>query len=64
VNAATAKMRRVQIAEELISVLCSDPDASVSVTLEVSAEFPKGASDQIKRAVSENANSLGLKTKS
>jgi hypothetical protein len=43
-------------------VLSSDPNASVKVVLEVSAEFPDGATDTVKRAVSENARSLGLKT--
>lgn len=63
VNAATAKMRLVQIAEEIIAVLASDPNAKVTVSVEINAEYPNGASDQIKRAVSENAGSLGLKTK-
>lgn len=61
IPAATAKMRLVQLADEIISVLSSDPNASVRVVLEVSAEFPDGATDTIKRAVSENARSLGLK---
>ncbi len=60
---ATAKFRLVQIAEEIIAVLGSDPNATVKVTLEISADFPNGASDQVKRAVSENANALGFKTK-
>jgi predicted AAA+ superfamily ATPase len=59
---ATAKMRMVQIAEEIVSVLASDPNASVKVVVEISAEFPDGAKDQVKRAVSENARSLGLKS--
>jgi len=63
VNAAASKMRLVQIAEEIISVLTSDPQAHVKVTLEITAEYPKGVSDQIKRAVSENATSLGFKNK-
>ncbi|MBI5767835.1 MAG: ATP-binding protein [Verrucomicrobia bacterium] len=63
VNAATAKMRLVQIAEEIIAVLASDPNAKVSVSVEINAEYPNGASDQIKRAVSENAGSLAFKTK-
>ena len=37
---------------------------SVKVTLEISAEFPSGASDQTKRTVSENATALGFKSKS
>jgi hypothetical protein len=63
VNAATAKMRLVQIAEEIISVLASDPQATVTVSVEINADFPGGVSDQIKRAVSENAGSLGFKNK-
>lgn len=59
---ATAKMRLVQIADEIISLLISDPHATVKVTLEISADFPNGAKDSIKRAVSENARTLGLKT--
>jgi predicted AAA+ superfamily ATPase len=61
IPAATAKMRLVQLAEEIISVLASDPNAQVRVTVEMSAEFPDGATDQVKRAVSENAKSLNLK---
>jgi uncharacterized protein len=58
---ATAKMRMVQLAEEILSVLVSDPNASVKVVVEISAEFPDGAKDQLKRAVSENSRSLGFK---
>lgn len=61
VKAATAKMRLVQIADEIISVLASDSQATVKVSVEIIAEFPNGAADQVKRAVSENAKSLGLK---
>ena len=61
VDAATAKMRLLQIAEEIISVLASDYQASVRVTVEISAEFQEGVSEQIKRAVSENASSLRFK---
>lgn len=63
VTPATAKMRLVQIAEEVIAVLAADPNAEVKVTIEISAEFSQGASDQVKRAVSENASSLGFKSK-
>jgi hypothetical protein len=59
---ATAKMRLVQIADEMISVLCSDPNATVRVVVEIAAEFPEGASDTVKRAVAENARSLKLKS--
>jgi uncharacterized protein len=62
ISPATAKMRLVQIADEIVAVLGSDPNASIKVVLEVSAEFPDGVKDNIKRAVSENARSLGLKS--
>jgi predicted AAA+ superfamily ATPase len=60
VNAAVAKMRLVQIADEIISVLTADPNADIKVRIEVDAQFASGASDQTKRAVSENARSLGF----
>jgi uncharacterized protein len=59
---ATAKMRLVQIADEIVAVLGSDPNASVKVVVEISPDFPDGAKDGVKRAVSENARSLGLKS--
>jgi hypothetical protein len=62
VPAATAKMRLVQLADEIVSVLDSDPSASVKLVVEISAEFPEGATETVRRAVSENARSLGLKS--
>jgi hypothetical protein len=38
-------MRLVQIAEEIVSVLVSDANASVKVVVEISAEFPEVAKD-------------------
>ncbi len=64
VNAATAKMRFVEIAEDIIALLASDAKANVRVSMEISADFSVGVSDQIKRAVSENAASLGFKNRS
>ena len=61
VNASAAKMRLVQVAEEIIAVLAADPNAEVKVTLEIDVSFPNGANDQTKRAVSENAKTLGFK---
>ena len=63
INPTTAKMRLVQVAEEIISILAGDPNASLDITVEINAEFPSGASDQIRRAVTENAASLGFKAK-
>ncbi len=62
INPSTAKMRLVQVAEEIISLLASDPTAALKITVEINAEFPEGASDQLKRAVSENASSLQFGT--
>jgi hypothetical protein len=62
VPTATAKMRLVQIADEIVSVLCSDPNATVRLVVEIAADFPEGASDTVKRAVSENARSLAFKS--
>jgi hypothetical protein len=55
---AAAKMRLVQIAEEIIAILAADPNAEVKVRVEIQANFPSGAQDQTKRAVSENAKTL------
>ena len=63
VPAATAKMRLVQIADEIVSLLASDPNATIRVTVEIAAEFPSGVGDSVRRGVSENATSLGFKTK-
>ena len=63
INATLAKSRLNTIAEEIITLLTADPNATVKVTLEIAADFPNGASDTTKRAVSENATNLGFKTK-
>ena len=60
VASSAAKFRLVQIAEEIIAILNSDPNASIKVSVEISADFPDGATDQIKRAISENAKSLNF----
>jgi uncharacterized protein len=44
-----------------LSVLARDPNTQLRITVEIAAEFPNGAADHVKRAVSENARSLGLK---
>jgi hypothetical protein len=63
IKLSAAKMHLVQVAEEIINLLASDPNATLNITLEINAEFPRGASDQIRRATLENATSLGFKTK-
>ena len=61
INASTAKMRMVEVAEEIIAVLAADPNAEVKVAVEIQVTFPSGASDQTKRAVTENARTLNFK---
>ena len=55
-----AKMKLVQVAEEIIALLAVDPNAEVKVSLEIQATFPNGVPDQTKRAVSENSKTLGF----
>ena len=38
-------------------------NATVKVSVEISADFPKGVLDHIRRGVSENAAQLGFKAK-
>ena len=47
-----------RIAEEVISHLSGLMGASVRVTIEIEAEIPDGASDQIVRVVTENSRTL------
>ena len=63
VPATLAKSRLNTIAEEVIALLTSDPNAAVRITLEIDAGFPDGASDAIRRGVSENATNLGFNAK-
>ena len=53
----------IQIADEIVSLLASDPNAAIRVTLEIAAEFPSGVVHSIRRGVGENSTSLGFKTK-
>ncbi|MFM7131009.1 MAG: hypothetical protein ACKO0V_16800, partial [bacterium] len=57
-NAATAKMQMISIADEVIAHLVKDPHARVSIRVEISAEFPEGAKEEARRVVSANAESL------
>jgi len=61
VSPAAAKVRLVEIANEIVEVLGQDPTGTLKVTLEIHAEYPNGVPDHIRRAVSENAPKLGMK---
>jgi len=50
------------IAQEVIALLAKEPTATVRVSIEITAEFADGASDEIKRSVTANANTLGFKS--
>jgi len=58
VPGVTAQARLVDVAKEIIALLAQDPQAQLKVTLEIRAEFPSGASETLRRAVSENATVL------
>lgn len=47
-----------RIADEIIAHLAGQVGAEVTVTLEIEARLPGGASDQIVRTVTENSNTL------
>ncbi|MCX6953048.1 MAG: DUF499 domain-containing protein [Verrucomicrobia bacterium] len=57
---AAAKVRLVQIADEIIALLAADPNAVMKLRVEIEASYPNGAEDHTKRAVSENAKTLGF----
>jgi len=61
ITPSAAKTRLIELAEEIIAVLGQDPNAEIRVSLEIHADYANGASDQIKRAVTENAKTLKLK---
>jgi hypothetical protein len=47
-----------RIAEEVIAHLGALPNATVQVTLEISADVPAGVPDQVVRIVTENSRTL------
>lgn len=49
-----------RIAAEVIAHLAGQPGAEVSVTLEIEARLPNGASEQTVRAVTENSRTLNF----
>lgn len=62
INAASAAMRLVEVADEIVAVLAGDPNADVTISVEIHVQFPTGATDQIRRAVSENARALKFRS--
>ena len=50
-----------RIAEEIISHLATQNGARLTITLDIDAELPDGASDSLIRTVTENARTLGFR---
>jgi uncharacterized protein len=63
VNATLAKSRLNSIVEEVINLLTQDHHATVKIRLEISADFPNGVSDSLKRSINENTSTLSFKVK-
>jgi hypothetical protein len=53
-----------RVAEEVIAHLVGQSGAEVKVTLEIAADLPDGASDQLVRTVTENSRTLKFNTHS
>jgi hypothetical protein len=51
-----------RIADEVLAHLVSQVGAEVTVTIEIEAQLPKGASDQLVRTVTENSRTLKFTT--
>ena len=63
ITPSMAQMRLRQVADEIIAVLAADPSAEIQVAVEIHATFPTGIAAQTKRAVTENAQTLGFTLK-
>jgi hypothetical protein len=61
VDANLAKSALNKIAEDIVKLLTSDPNATVRLVVEIDGEFGKGAADHVRRAVSENAKVLNFR---
>jgi hypothetical protein len=46
------------VLQEVVSQLAAVPQANVRVTLEIEADLPQGAPDDVVRAINENARTL------
>ncbi len=51
-----------RIAEEIVQHLSVLPDATVEVTMEIQAEIPTGAPENVVRTVTENCRTLKFKS--
>ncbi len=60
---SAARVNMENVANEIVKLLLSDPLADVTVNIEIKADFPEGVEDNLKRSVSENADTLNFSTK-
>ena len=60
VSAATAKIRMIQLSDEINSIFSCVPQASVKVCVEISDDFPQGDTHQFILAGYENLTDLSL----
>ena len=51
-----------QVAEEVLQHLTTLPGGKVKVTIEIDAEIPEGASDDVQRVINENCQTLRFKS--
>jgi hypothetical protein len=51
-----------RIAEEIVQHLSVLPDATVEVTMEIQAEMPNGAPENVIRTVTENCKTLKFRS--
>lgn len=58
VNSARVGRDAGRIAEEVIPHLAGQMGAEVTVTIEIEARLPNGASEQLDRTVTENSRTL------
>ncbi|MBW7876631.1 MAG: ATP-binding protein [Candidatus Cloacimonetes bacterium] len=53
-----ARSRLNSIAEDIIAILARDPNANVSIKLEIVANYPEGVDENLKKAVEANSRYL------
>ncbi|MDP3505115.1 MAG: DUF499 domain-containing protein [Myxococcales bacterium] len=58
VKPSAAKLALAELHDELIRHFIADPDAKVTLRVELTAELPEGASAQLRRVTSENADKV------
>jgi hypothetical protein len=63
ISPSSNKVRLQEISDEILKLLLDAPNGELKITLEISAEFPSGVPDHIRRGVSENATTFGFKVK-